>query len=151
MKECAPLDAVTHEQRLERLRAILPRLTAGQLLIIERIVAIFGLPKVFKRLSTDFLTEEMLIEIGDALMVHHCFSSQPFTKDKFEYVLEAMFRAHQRMVELPRRTFPGYDLIVDGVRLSLKTQADRSLKPSLIHISKFMELGGIDYFGHSHT
>ena len=36
---------------------------------------------------------------------------------------------------------PGHDATTDGVRLSLKTQADKGIKEDIIWISKFMELG----------
>jgi type II restriction enzyme len=39
------------------------------------------------------------------------------------------------------RTNRGHDLTVDGVRFSLKTQADKGIREDEIHISKFMELG----------
>ena len=36
---------------------------------------------------------------------------------------------------------PGHDITINGVRFSLKTQADKQLKVHRLHISKFMELG----------
>lgn len=40
---------------------------------------------------------------------------------------------------------PGHDITINGVRFSLKTQADKSLKVGYVHISKFMELGKGDW------
>lgn len=130
-------------ERLRRLQELLPKLTPGQLLIVERITKIFGLPHQFSRNpSSDLLSDTSLNDFGDALMIHHCFSAQAFTKDKFEYALEAILKANGRDAKLSRRGNPGWDIILDGVKFSLKTQADNALKLNEIHISKFMELGG---------
>src|SRR5262245_4966818 len=127
----------TPGQRLKRLASILPKLTPGQLLIVERTVDVFALPRDFKLSATDFLTAEMVEEMGDMLMVHHCFSTQPLTKDKFEYALESVFEAHGAVVARPAATNPGHDLQVNHHRLSLKTQADKGIKSGEVYISKF--------------
>jgi type II restriction enzyme len=36
---------------------------------------------------------------------------------------------------------PGHDIEINGIKVSLKTQADNSIKIDRLHISKFMELG----------
>ena len=43
--------------------------------------------------------------------------------------------------ELAPKGNPGHDATVDGVQLSLKTQADKNIKEDSIWVSKFMELG----------
>ena len=39
------------------------------------------------------------------------------------------------------RGHAGYDIVMNDVRVSLKTQGNSSINPERIHISKFMELG----------
>src|SRR5207249_1014574 len=74
--------------------------------------------------------------------VNHCFSQQPFSKDKFEFVLQSVLVANGKRAELPRRANPGHDIWVGNERLSLKTEAAANINVAKIHISKFMELGG---------
>ena len=47
--------------------------------------------------------------------------------------------------ELAPKGNPGHDATVDGVQLSLKTQADKNIKENILWISKFMELGKGDW------
>ncbi len=42
---------------------------------------------------------------------------------------------------LAPRGSPGHDATVDGIKLSLKSQADKGIKENALWISKFMELG----------
>ena len=46
-------------------------------------------PHRFERWDgSDVVTPCVLDDFGDALRIHHCFSAEPFSKDKFEYALE---------------------------------------------------------------
>jgi type II restriction enzyme len=83
----------------------------------------------------------MLQAFGDALLVHHCLSDQPFSKDKFEYVLVEVARACGRASSRAPKTNPGLDITMDECRFSLKTQANATIQSDAIWISKFMELG----------
>jgi type II restriction enzyme len=91
--------------------------------------------------GTDLISPVALEDLGDALRLHHCFSREPFTKDKFEYTLERTLKASGIAAELAPRGNPGYDIKIGSQRFSLKTQADKSIRPDKIHVSKFMELG----------
>jgi len=129
--------------RIARLGEELGRLRPSQLGWIEAVVEQLGLPARFWRWGgSDLVTPCVLADFGDALRIHHCFSAEAFTKDKFEYALERVLN----VCGLPARrgdsrTHPGHDLTIRGERFSLKTQADKSIKEEGIHISKFMELG----------
>ena len=69
-------------------------------------------------------------------------SNQPFTKDKFEYALIQAFQScGVKAEDSGSRTRAGYDVMVEGVRWSLKTQADKGINPDEIWISKYMEMG----------
>ena len=78
---------------------------------------------------------------GEILQTHHALSNQPFTKDKFEWAMVEAFKGMGRKAEHGPPGLAGYDIEVDGHKWSLKTQADRSIKPDSLHISKFMEMG----------
>src|SRR6266699_1923187 len=102
----------------------------------------FHRPAEFHRLATsDIINDCLLQDFGDALRIHHSFSDEPFTKDKFEYALERVANWCGMSAKLARRGNPGYDIMINGLRFSLKTQANRGLSANYLHISKFMELG----------
>jgi len=75
------------------------------------------------------------------MRVHHSFSEEPFSKDKFEYVLVKVLSLSGRKAALASRGTPGHDATGDGIKISLKTQANKSIREETIWISKFMELG----------
>lgn len=91
--------------------------------------------------KTDILDREGAEDFADALKVHHVFSSQPFTKDRFEYILNDILLRRKRKSELAKKGNRGHDITIDGVKFSLKTQADKAITENEIWISKFMEMG----------
>ena len=133
--------------RIARLGEALSHLRPSQLGWIEAVVNQLQRPWAFERWeSSDLMTPCVLEDFGDALRIHHCFSAEPFSKDKFEYALERVLN----LCEIPAqrvasRTNPGHDITIRDERFSLKTQADKGLKREGIHISKFMELGKGDW------
>jgi type II restriction enzyme len=80
--------------------------------------------------------------LGDALRIHHAFSRQALSKDRFEFALErSLNRAGIEAALVENRTNRGHDITIKGVPVSLKTQADVGIRENSLHISKFMELG----------
>ena len=128
-------------QRIELLIRAIRELTPGQINWLENTVNIFRCRHNFETLSNEFLDEETVENFGDALRIHHSFSIEPFSKDKFEYVLEKVINFDQNRAKLSSKGNPGHDITIDGVPISLKTQADNSIKEDRIWISKFMEPG----------
>ncbi|MES9944375.1 MAG: hypothetical protein ABW080_05415 [Candidatus Thiodiazotropha sp.] len=126
---------------IESLVRSIPDLTAGQLHWIQRVVSVYAAEHKFTLNESDLFDEITLQNFGDAMRVHHSFSSEPFSKDKFEYVLVNVLNLSGHNAELAPKGNPGHDATVDGVQLSLKTQADKNIKENSIWISKFMELG----------
>jgi hypothetical protein len=119
----------------------MPELTLGQLHWIQRVVSIFGQEHGFTVYRSDLFDEETLRNFGEAMRVHHSFSAEPFSKDKFEYVLVTVLKLSGRKANLAPKGNPGHDATIDGVKISLKTQADKGIREEQIWISKFMELG----------
>jgi len=126
---------------IELLVKAMPELTAGQLQWLQRVAHVFSADHDFRLSEADLFDETTLQNFGDAIRIHHSFSSEPFSKDKFEYVLVKVLKMSGHKAALAPRGNPGYDATADGVKLSLKTQADRDVKEDIIWISKFMELG----------
>ena len=132
----------TREKRIRQLAAALPGLSDALLAWIEHVIREMAKPATFKRAPTsDLVDDRFLADFGDTLRLHHCFSSEPFTKDKFEYAMEWVANVCGHTAKLAPKGNPGHDITIDQARVSLKTQADRGIKPNSLHISKFMELG----------
>lgn len=134
--------------RIEKLVAALRCLSEPQLASVERIIARFRAEytAIWRLPSSDIVTDVVLRDLGDALRVHHCFSAAPLMKERFEYAFVETMRMSGRTAELAEsRTNRGHDVTSDGVRFSLKTQADKGIREKEIHISKFMELGKGDW------
>lgn len=89
----------------------------------------------------DPIFEDVVIILGDFLKIHHCFSNEPFRKDKFEYALDRTCKLCHHKSKLSPPNNQGEDITIDGVRYSLKTEAEKSIIANEIHISKFRELG----------
>ena len=134
---------MTRSERIERLLSAIPELSDYRLQLIDRIVRVFALPhEYWKSEASDIVSDRILEDFGDVLRLHHCFSREPFSKDKFEYALENVLKAEGIDVMLAQRGQRGYDLRIKDENFSLKTEAAKAIRLGTIHISKFMELGG---------
>lgn len=92
--------------------------------------------------QSDFISADVLERVGDALRIHHAFSRQALSKDRFEFALERALKLSGATADLATsRTNRGHDLTVNGIPISLKTEAASAIKVDTIHISKWMELG----------
>lgn len=129
------------KERIEALIASVRELTPGQFSWLERTVQIFRGSHNFKIFNSDLFDKETLENFGDALRIHHGFSAEPFSKDKFEYVLERVISISNKKARLAPKGNQGHDITIDGVAISLKTQANKGIQEEKIWISKFMELG----------
>jgi type II restriction enzyme len=130
------------DARLQRILILLPNLSKSQIGWIDSVATAFTLPKLFTRYDqSDLVSLEVLESFGDALRIHHCFSAEPFSKDKFEYTLERVLLADGRVTVLAPRGNPGRDITIGDDGFSLKTEAAAAINASKIHISKFHELG----------
>lgn len=134
---------MTRSKRIERLLTAIPTLSDYRLQLIDRIVSVFSLPRNYwKSKTSGLISERVLEDFGDVLRLHHCFSREPFSKDKFEYALESVLKTDEIDAALAPRGQRGYDIQIRGKNFSLKTEAAKAIRSDTIHISKFMELGG---------
>jgi len=118
-------------------------LSGSQMEWVQGVINQFQLPCEYRRnAASDFVTDGVLERLGDALRIHHAFSRQALSKDRFEFALERALKLCGFDAMLAdSRTNRGHDLTVSGARVSLKTQADANINRDTIHISKWMELG----------
>ena len=128
-------------QRIDRLTEVLRMLRPGQLHWVEKVAQTMSAPADFDLHRRDLLDETSVLDFGDVLRIHHVFSAEPFTKDKFEYALVEVLNRRGVEASLAPKGNPGHDATIAGTRVSLKTQADKSIKKDEVWISKFMELG----------
>jgi type II restriction enzyme len=116
-------------QLVQSLVKMIPELTAGQLHWLDRVVNVFKAEHHFVLTKSDLFDDTTLQNFGDAIRVHHSFSAEAFSKDKFEYVFVKVLNMSGHNAFLAPKGNPGHDATVDGLRLSLKTQADKNIKP----------------------
>lgn len=130
------------QQRAD-LAAKLLTLSGSQLDWVQGVIDQFQLPSKYDRHpASDLINDEVLERVGDALRIHHAFSRQALSKDRFEFALErALYLCGIDARLADSRTNRGHDMTVNGARVSLKTQADANIQRNTIHISKWMELG----------
>jgi hypothetical protein len=120
----------------------IPRLSARQLAYLSGFVrALTRAIDVLRDTESDIVSAAFVESFGDIIRIHHCMSSRPVTKEHFERAFEQCARESGMQAELAARGNPGHDITINGVRFSLKSQADQSIRADVIHISKFMELG----------
>lgn len=137
---------IQREKVIKDIVDLTPKLRDGQLVWLRRLTKIFHCPMECKlNESSDILNKEVADYFGNALMFHHCFSVESFSKDKFEYVLEQSFTQNNKNAKRAPKGNPGHDINIEEAKFSLKTQADRNIKIGIVHISKFMELGKGDW------
>ncbi len=98
-------------------------------------------PQVHRNPDSDLVNECVLQMFADALQIHHCFSTEALSKDRFEYAFDRVLNRCGVPATLADKCNPGHDITITGVPFSLKTQADRGIDRDFLHISKFMELG----------
>lgn len=135
-------DSENRNKRIQFLLNTIPNLTDGQIRWLESFVIQFNRPHKFTRNSkSDLVDDTILQDFGDALRMNHCFSQEPFSKDKFEYVLEQVLNINGIGAKRAPKGNPGHDMTIKKERFSLKTQADKAINVDEIHISKFHELG----------
>jgi type II restriction enzyme len=126
-----------------RLASELLNLSASQMEWVQGVINQFQLPCSYRRNpESDFVTDEVLERVGDALRIHHAFSRQALSKDRFEFALERALKLSGLTADLATsRTNRGHDITISTIPVSLKTEAALNIKRDFIHVSKWMELG----------
>jgi len=127
--------------RLNKLFKILESFPENRLHWIESVIEILNCKQIFTLRDEKSMSEDWFRSFGDALMIHHAFSNEPFTKDKFEYALVSSARLAGIDADFAPKGNRGHDVVIGTSKLSLKTQADKAIKSEIIWISKYMELG----------
>jgi hypothetical protein len=126
---------------LEQLQDIVPHLNVTRLTLLNRMaVALQNDVDTSRNSTSDFATPRFLEYFSSRLLIHHSVVEEKLNKKSFEYVFRDALRHDGKTADLTvDETYPGADIVVDGVRISLKTEASKRIKKEEITISKFME------------
>lgn len=123
---------------------LLEGLTPIQIEVVHAIIKGFSEEQVSELVRDDFLTSAAFEYFSMRLAAHHAYSSNVLKKENFEHILEQAFkRTGSSAARANSMTARGADLTVNGITLSLKTEAARNLQASKITISKLMEAAWI--------
>ncbi|MBF0507679.1 MAG: hypothetical protein HQK57_01980 [Deltaproteobacteria bacterium] len=104
------------KSRIAQLINKIPSLTDGQLYWLAKILQVFNCYSKYEIQQSDLLDRNTLEQFGDALRIHHSFSIEPFSKDKFEYVLEQTLRISGQSAKLAPKGNRGHDITVIVIR-----------------------------------
>ena len=90
--------------------------------------------------DTDIAIPAFARNFRQRLQIHHATHEEAFKKKTFEFAFKAASIAAGKKSEIDQNvSSPGYDVIVDRTKYSLKTEAGKSTSPKFITISKLME------------
>ncbi len=129
------------EELLDALLAQATPLDEGQLrLLIDMAAALSADMESWVDSGSDIVSPAFDSNFSNRLRLHHATNAQKFNKKVFEYAFDAASRASGRASKIVSNpTNPGADVEVDGVPISLKTEAAASISSARITISKLME------------
>ncbi|MUG92052.1 hypothetical protein F7734_06085 [Scytonema sp. UIC 10036] len=126
----------------EKLASVVRNLNIVQVgLLLEMAQAMTVKIEEFVNEGSDLLTPEFVTNFSNRLIIHHATHVEKFSKKSFEYAFASASTSAGRNASITlNSTNPGEDVIVDGVKFSLKTEASAGLIPKKsITISKLME------------
>jgi len=142
---------MSEERQRNDIAAALAQLSPEKLDLVATVVERLSRPvEITVKDASSVFSNDFAGRFADTLQIHHAFSTDSFTKDKFEHAMCYVLNQCGTAAELAPRGNPGHDMTVEGERWSLKTQADRSIRMDSLHISKFMELGRGQWEDESH-
>lgn len=91
-------------------------------------------------LNDTFIDERHLWHLGETFARLQANLDAPVTKTLFERTLRFAFQDAGAAVSMPSdRNHAGHDITIDGVRISVKTEAERAMGRDTMRISKLME------------
>jgi len=90
--------------------------------------------------QSDIVSQAFSVAFSNYLLLHHAIHEERLNKKSFEYIFKYSCEAAGRDVRLNFHSIDSAeDMAVDGIKFSLKTQADAAIKPGAIYIQKLME------------
>ncbi|MBY0231989.1 MAG: hypothetical protein K2W96_22120 [Gemmataceae bacterium] len=110
-------------------------------LVIESYIDSLALPFSHSAVpGSDLATTPFVEHFLTRLRFHHAANDDVLNKKSFEFAFKHACLAAGRTAGISvSATHPGQDITVDGVPMSLKTEAEKRISPRSLKISKFME------------
>lgn len=97
--------------------------------------------------SSDIVDEAFNNDFMNRLLMHHATTAAKMKKEAFEFAFINAANASGKKAQLAKNmTNPGFDVVVDSIPFSLKTEAEKNIKLDIIKISKLMESAGVRNF-----
>jgi Type II site-specific deoxyribonuclease len=120
--------------------SVLVRLTPRRRALLLRMAEALTVPADVVRYDSDLVDDAFSETLANSLLLHHAIHEEPLNKESFEYVMKGCAEAAGHEAELnPGRGTATWDVMVDGVRWSLKTEAARGISLGTVKIEKLME------------
>jgi hypothetical protein len=120
--------------------SVLARLTPRRRALLLRMAEALTAPAVIQRHDSDLVDDPFSETLANSLLLHHAIHEEPLNKESFEYVMKGCAEAGGHFAELnPGRGTGTWDIRVDDLRWSLKTEAARGISPRTVKIEKLME------------
>ncbi len=119
------------------LKLAFPALNDRHIEIIHHMISGFTKSVDATLYRSDFINKNEFDYISARLIAHHATSANPLKKENFEHALEAAFTLEGKSVppsDDPTRR--GADIVVDGLRVSLKTCSRKTRSLSVVEVSK---------------
>jgi hypothetical protein len=135
------MDIPTIEALLEELATRVPTLTIARLTLLNQMAAALQVEfDCSLNPQSDLATPIFSEYFASRLLIHHAIVEEKLNKKSFEYILRDSLRQDGKQANLTESdVYSGADLTVDGIRVSLKTEASKSIRESKMTISKWME------------
>ena len=126
---------------LAQLNEIAPQLNATRLELLNRMATALQADfDVSPNPISDLATSLFVEYFSSRLLIHHAVVEEKLNKKSFEYIFRDALRHDGKIAEITiNDVYPGADLVVDGTRISLKTEASKNIHKNKITISKLME------------
>ncbi len=126
---------------LAQLNEMAPQLSPTRLALLNRMAAALQMRfDIVYNPNSDIVTPLFSEYFASRLLIHHAVVEEKLHKKSFEYLFRDALRHDGRTAHITvSHIHPGADIVVDGTRISLKTEASKDIRAMKITISKFME------------
>lgn len=122
------------------LAGVFEQLTPRRRALVLRMAEALTVPADVEPHDSDLVDAAFSETLANSFLLHHAIHEEPLNKESFEYVMKGCAEAGGHVAALnPGRGTGTWDLRIDDVRWSLKTEAARGISRNTVKIEKLME------------